>query len=542
MSWIELLARYPTRLALCVAIGALMALATPPMDVYPMAWFGLVAFSWILAEENERNPRGQRLSSALRLLLLGLVFGIGTNLVALRFIPPVIARFTPLPTSLGPVALLVLAAFEASRWVAAAGAYWLLVRVRVPRSLAFAVGVYAGTFVPTMIPWTVACGVCPWPATVQLAEFVGERGVALLMALEAALVAEGFRRIVARANDVGAESEPRAPPIALAACLLGASLLYGHIRIRQVDALRAVSPEARIALVTPAVAASRDNEHTALSEEESVVILQRLTLLTRQAEHDGAELVIWPEAAHPFSMLHVSRHAPTGAHAIVQPSVRGPLLTGIIMTGDLGKYNSAVLATRDGMIAEPYDKVHLLWFGEFVPFSDSFPWLRKAFGRGMGFRAGERAQAFDAGPVRAAVLICLEDILPSGGREAMSTKPNLLVNVTNDSWFEGSAESELHLRLATLRTIESRRDLVRAVNGGPTSWIDASGRIVARLQADTPGLLMARPALIDAPPTTYAAWGDGPLAALAGVTITFLGIMRHRRPPPARRGSAQAPS
>src|SRR4029077_19092876 len=200
--------------------------------------------------------------------------------------------------------------------------------------------------------------------------------------------------------------------------------------------------------------------------------------------------VIWPEAAHPFSMPHVSRHAPVGTHAIVQPGVHGPLLTGIIMTGDLGKYNSAVLATSDGMITEPYDKVHLLWFGEFVPFSSSFPWLRQAFGRGMGFRAGERAQALDAGPVRAAVLICLEDILPDAGREAMGTKPNLLVNVTNDSWFEGTAESELHLRLATLRSIESRRDLVRAVNGGPTTWVDASGRILARLPANAAGVLL----------------------------------------------------
>ena len=502
-----------------------MALATPPMDIYPMAWLGLVMLAWMLAREDERSREQASPSAVLRLSVFGLVFGIGTNLVALRFIPPVVERFTPLPPIFGPLALVAVAAFEASRWVAAAAAYTLLVRVQVSRPVAFALAVYAGTFVKTMIPWTVACGAAPWIATVQLAEFVGERGVAMLMALEAALVAQALRR-AARARKIAEGYGPSVRPLALASALLGASLLYGHLRIRRIDALRAESPTARVALVTAAVTARHDNEHTALAEPEARQILDRLTRLTRQAEHDGADLVVWPEAAHPFSMPHVSRHAPPGEHAIVQPGVRGPVLTGIIMTGEYGKYNSAVLATSDGMIAEPYDKMHLLWFGEFVPLSSSFPWLRKAFGRGTGFRAGERALALDAGVVRAAVLICLEDILPEGGREAVSVKPNLLVNVTNDSWFEGSAESELHLRLASLRSIETRRDLVRAVNGGPTTWVDATGRIVARLRVDTPGVLMARPALIDNPLTPYAACGDSPLLLLAGATLALRRLAR----------------
>jgi apolipoprotein N-acyltransferase len=347
----------------------------------------------------------------------------------------------------------------------------------------------------------------------------------MLMALEAALVADAIR-IMTDAKTAAIPWRRAGRPFAIAAGLLAASLLYGHIRMREIDALRASSPNARVALLTAAVAPRHDIEHTSLADRDADAILQQLTQLTRRAEQDGADLVIWPEAAYPFSMPHVSRHAPAGEHAIVQPGIRGPLLTGIIMTGDLGKYNSAVLATSDGMIAEPYDKVHLLWFGEFVPLSGSFPWLRQVFGRGMGFRPGERELTLDAGVVRAAVLICLEDILPDAGREAMSAKPNLLVNVTNDSWFEGSAESELHLRLSTLRTIETRRDLVRAVNGGPTTWVDATGRVVARLPVDSAGLLMARPALIDGPPTLYAAWGDAPLVLLSGAAMTLWRLLR----------------
>ena len=173
------------------------------------------------------------------------------------------------------------------------------------------------------------------------------------------------------------------------------------------------------------------------------------------------------------------------------------------------------------MLSEPYDKMHRMWFGEMVPLEDSIPWLRKAFARGVGLRAGERQVAFDVPPVRLAVLNCLEDILPDAGREAMQVTPNLLVNLTNDAWFAGTAESSYHLLLSRLRSIELRRDLVRAVNYGPTTWIDATGRIVAEIPGDAPGMLATHPALLERPFTPYARWGEWPLTVLLGV-MAFL--------------------
>lgn len=501
-----------------------MALATPPMDVYPMAWLGMVALAWVLADEDERPRTWGRMLLAQG--AIGLVFGFGTNLVALRFISAVITRFTDLPSTTGPLAVVVLSLFEASRWFVAAAVRMGLSRLGVPRAPSFAVGVYLGTFVPTMIPWTVACGACPWPAAVQLADVVGERGVAMLMALEAALVAEGGRWLLRREQRLAVRS------LGAAAALLVSSLIYGAYRIHQIDAVRAASPSMRVGLVASAVPETKDSEHSALSESEAQSILARMTALTRRAEVDGAELVVWPEAGHPYPMPHVSRHAPGGAHAIVQPPVRGPILTGLMMTGDFGTYNSAVLAQKSGLVSDPYDKVHLLWFGEFVPFADTFPWLREVFGRGLGFKAGEHSVAMEAGPARIAVLICLEDILPQAGREAMRTAPNLLANVTNDSWFEGTAEGELHLRLAVLRAVETRRDLVRAVNGGPTTWIDAAGRVVARYAGEGAGVLLARPALIATGPTVYARWGDAPLIVL------LVALFGARWAPRARRSSS----
>jgi apolipoprotein N-acyltransferase len=140
--------------------------------------------------------------------------------------------------------------------------------------------------------------------------------------------------------------------------------------------------------------------------------------------------------------------------------------------------------------------------------------MRQVFARGLGLAAGDRSVSLPAGRVRAAVLICYEDMLPEAGREAMETSPNLLVNVTNDAWFAGSSESELHLRVATLRAVEARRDMVRAVNFGPTSWVDATGRVRERASSDVAGVLSVEPALLDSPPTLYVRFGDAPMALL----------------------------
>jgi apolipoprotein N-acyltransferase len=195
----------------------------------------------------------------------------------------------------------------------------------------------------------------------------------------------------------------------------------------------------------------------------------------------------------------------------------------MIMTGGRGQqqgsFNAAALATANGSLGEPYDKRHLLWFGETVPLADEIPWIRRTFARGTGLLPGDKQIAIVAGPVRAAVLNCFEDTLPIAGREAAAVAPNLLVNVTNDAWFAGSGESELHLRLAVLRSVELRRDMIRAVNMGVTSWVDAAGRVRARYDIPVPGTLMTEPALVSGPLTVYAQAGDAPWVILLTVGL-----------------------
>jgi apolipoprotein N-acyltransferase len=408
------------------------------------------------------------------------------------------------------------------RWAAAGVVHAQLARRGVPLWLAFPFGVYAGTFVPSVFPWSAAGAVTPVPEMVQLAELVGERGVTLVMALSAGLLAAAVR--AAQKRDV------RRTLLFLVASLalpLG-TFLEGRARIDGVERARGRARTVTVGLVQPSTDALERWD-----PRQARAILDRLDRLTATAEAQGAELTVWPEAAYPFELAHGSRRCPLGAPS----EVHGPVLTGLVLRGPDGDlFNSAALCRGDGSMSEPYDKVHLLWFGETIPFIDRVPWIRRTFSRGTGMVPGTTSVLQSAGSVRASVLNCFEDTLPAAGRSAMVDLPNLLVNVTNDAWFSGSAESELHLRLSALRAVESRRDLVRAVNLGPTSWVDAAGVVRGRYEGDAAGILIATPALLESGPTPFDRFGDTPSALL--VFFVVLASLAD----PRRKESSLSPS
>ena len=510
--------RETERALLALASGIVFAGSASPIDFHAGILLGLCGFA--VALEPGLHPDGDAASRTRAGALRGACFGLGANLVALRFVPEVIVRFTPLPQVAAFVALILLSAAQAIPWAAGGALAHRLVRAGVPAWLAYALGVYLATFVPSVFPWTPSGGLAAWPALLQTAEIVGERGTSFLFAIAAGLAAHALVRLRATRSVRAA-----AAPLLLSAVVVATMLGWGVLRMGSVDRARDAAPHARVALVQPGFDAS-----DRWDASRGAMMIERLTVLTKGAEQRGAELTVWPESAYPFALPHAARTSPRGPRAILQGEVHGPVLTGAYMSGGHGLgYNSVVLASADGSLSKPYDKRHLLWFGETVPLADWFPWLRKVFSKGTGLVAGEESVVFTSGPIRAAVLNCYEDTLPAAGREAMEHSPNLLVNATNDAWFAGSAEGELHLRLAVLRAIETRRDLVRAVNMGPTSFVDAAGRVRARYDLPMPGTLQATPALLSGPPTLYVRFGDAPLVLLALASVVVPWATKRRR-------------
>ncbi|CAN5449155.1 apolipoprotein N-acyltransferase [soil metagenome] len=520
------------RLLLSFASGAFVALAAPPTNVYPALWLGTTAYAVALDDDvpkwDDRNRR--RLTRFLPGALRGILFGAGANIVALRFVPDVIARFTPLGWGLGVLALVLLGLFQGWRFAVGAVLGAWLRRLRVPRFLAFAIGIYASTFVPVVFPWSAAGGVSPWPVMVQLADLVGERGVTFLMALSSALLAEAF---------FVRKDRKRALSLAVASLLLPLlTAAHGALRMAREDGVMGAALHARVALVQPMTEAK---ERWDSNRAEQIAL--NLGNLTRSAEakKPAPDLVVWPEASFPFALNEQS--GPTadlmGSYAILQPGVHGPVLAGVMTHArGGGSYNSAVLASG-GRVSMPYHKMHLLSFGEEVPFSSTFPALRTTFAQSGFLLPGKEQRVFEVGPIRATVLICFEDNLPEAGREAAKMNPNLFVNITNDAWFFGSTESELHLRLAVLRSVEHRRDMVRAVNRGPTSWVDAAGRVRARWPDNLAGSLVVEPALLESDATTYGRFGDVPTILLAAIAAAAFALRHKMRRAPTKKADAR---
>ena len=146
-------------------------------------------------------------------------------------------------------------------------------------------------------------------------------------------------------------------------------------------------------------------------------------------------------------------------------------------------FNTAVYVTPARGIVGYYDKLHLVVFGEYVPFADYFPWLQRLTPLPVAATPGKRPAGFLVGGYQVAPNICFESVLPHVIRRqvnflrAEGRDPDLLVNLTNDGWFWGSSEQEMHLACGVFRAVECRKPFLAAANTGISAWIDGDGRI-----------------------------------------------------------------
>ena len=247
-------------------------------------------------------------------------------------------------------------------------------------------------------------------------------------------------------------------------------------------------------------------------------------------------ILIWPESAFPFfltreadAMAQIADLLPKGT-VLITGSVRAPdVPPGVRITR---AYNSIYVIDHDGSVLSVYDKLHLVPFGEYLPFQDlmeklGFVQLTKVQG---GFIPGTRRRAMEIPDApRALPLICYEAIFP-GNVAARDDRPGWIVNLTNDGWFGISTGPHQHLQQARLRAVEEGLPVVRAANTGISAVIDPSGRIVAQLGLGLEGVLDASlPAAL--PPTVYARIGDIPAAII--VAAALLLVIRRRVAKPA---------
>jgi apolipoprotein N-acyltransferase len=265
-------------------------------------------------------------------------------------------------------------------------------------------------------------------------------------------------------------------------------------------------------------------------KEES--ILERYVTMSREALKGNPDLIVWPEAATPRPLL-IDEVTGNAVRGLMEGS-RADFLIGSIHYEDVprGDYNSAILLSGSSA-PQVYSKVHLVPFGEFVPFRRSFPLLAWIERREVphDFDPGKGPALLEAGsrPVKLGPLVCFEDTLGDQTRRTAGLGAQLLVTLTNDGWFGHSVATRQHLANARLRTVETGLPLLRVADTGVTCVIDRFGRIREELSGPggdsfVQGILKTTiPVPAHPMPTFYTRHGD--LFAHACLAVTAVALL-----------------
>jgi apolipoprotein N-acyltransferase len=214
--------------------------------------------------------------------------------------------------------------------------------------------------------------------------------------------------------------------------------------------------------------------------------LGRVSVAAAQDSPERPSLIIWPEVPAPFSMQD-----PNFSQRALQIARESgsDFLVGIVdwKRDAAGKWlasNTAILLDPSGRRTFAYDKIHLVPFGEFVPYRRLL-WFAGKLTADIGdFTPGNSYAVGKAPGGSFGVFICYEAIFPAQVREYTSHGAQLLINISNDGWFGRSSAPAQHLMMARVRAVENRRWLLRDTNNGFTASIDPYGRIVAELPTD----------------------------------------------------------
>lgn len=248
--------------------------------------------------------------------------------------------------------------------------------------------------------------------------------------------------------------------------------------------------------------------------------------LTAQAlAGGGLDLVIWPESTYAGLVEYGSE---AGAAEIAgRPLAEAlaadiphpvPLLLSAVGKSSEGEHNISILT---GPFREPWgiaEKGHLIAFGEYMPLGKLLPFLRALSPRTAGLTPGRRQHLlWGVEGAGLGVLICYEDLMADVARRHVLMGANLLVNQTNDAWFDRGMAPEQHLRLSALRAVETRRYLLRAVTSGVSAVVSPSGRVLSRIPARAQGVIVEKVALMDL--RTFGAAAGRAFYHLAGLVL-----------------------
>ncbi len=351
---------------------------------------------------------------------------------------------------------------------------------------------------------------------IQIADITGIYGVSFWLALINTVLFmawSGFRRQHWQAAPVSKKAAGGAIIAALA--VSGALWTYGQERITAIDREAGRAVRKRIAVVQGNI-----DQNKKWDRNFQKATLLKYSALSTQAGRTKPDLVVWPETATPFFIGH-NRPMTDLLVKGIRETRTGYLIgspTAVRHKERTVYHNSAILFDEQARMLDSYNKVHLVPFGEYVPFKEWLPFLGKMVAQVGDFIPGEKGQAVAWQEMNLGIQICYEIIFPGLSRAMVQNGTDILVNITNDAWFGETSAPRQHFSMAVFRAVENRRALARAANTGISGFIDPVGRIIKTSDLNTAVTLTQALPLMTAT-TFYTLNGD--LFALFCLIVTL---------------------
>jgi apolipoprotein N-acyltransferase len=461
------------RVALAAISGFLFAVAFPN---YGIGWLIFIALAPLfIALARARNWR--------EAFLLGWISQTVAWLVMVPWVVRVMSHYGGLPLATGILIYIAMcmvlglygAGFGAIVFRIAPGdnfLRWLLVPI------AWAAVEYARTYLLTGFPWNlIAAAIVDYTPLVQFDRVAGPYALAAMMLIPAATIAW---IVVARPR--GMRLFAVVAPVTIFCFLWWATgLVASKLIVRP-----RVDPTYTAALLQPNISQEMRWNATSLSD-----IFQRMMDMTDTAIRAGSSVVIWPESTVPLSYTTTPFYE--GSIESVSRRAAVDIILGSVAedaTNERKVWNSAFLVSGGRTIGH-YDKIRLVPFGEYVPLRKAFFFAHKLVHEVGNFEFGTNDKPL-VGLLRYGPAICYEIVFPQIPRTQVIHGADVLVTITNDAWYDGTAAPRQHLNQARLRAVETDRYLLRAATTGISAFVDPTGRVIDELPMNRQGIIYAR--------------------------------------------------
>jgi apolipoprotein N-acyltransferase len=232
------------------------------------------------------------------------------------------------------------------------------------------------------------------------------------------------------------------------------------------------------------------------------------------------DMIIWPEAAIPYLYQENLKNL----HSILADVLNegSCIISGVVRKDKESEkiYNSAVFINHLGENIGIYDKIHLVPFGEYIPFRSLIPTTFQNIASDIGdFEVGEKSNIVAVKGMKLAIAICFEAVFPDFIRNKQHI--DLIVNLTNDGWFGFTSEPFQHLQIVRARAVENGIPLVRSNNYGISALFDGCGRKIAEIHINQSGYIDVHIPKKLKKQTLYVRYGDIPF----WITIFLLALI-----------------